>query len=474
MKHLNRKGSRSGATPLIAFLLVASFGILFAGCSSTVKGPNDEAAMEDDTFTADDVARFRDLSGDDSDSSGEQTSSLPRLDVAASNGAANSAATTAIDPALAAQYAAIRTVASGQSGYRVNNEFLNIRATPSTGGAFVARLERGDAVTVMEFVNATWAKVKLADGNEGYASAQYLAKSVHESDLEKEKKAFENVYFVDYKFVNMRAEPNVASAKLGEIPGGTFVRPLSVDADWAKVNFEGKDGYVSMQFLSLFEPNFVVRQDSFTLPILHYHVGEPGMLPALVTHAQRLKQDGVKLITLRDFFDLLLVQEVRDTRLQPGRAVIALSGVTPQNVQEVSGTLTRNGIPATIFLQTQHVGVSGISQKSLLTLQANGFDVQSGGHTGDDLRALTNAQLALELAQSRTILEDATNKTVFAVAYPQGGSNDRVLQAVVNAGYLMGLSNTPSVTFARDQLLRLPSLTITSSMTADDISQSIR
>src|SRR3989339_1638785 len=41
---------------LVAFLLVASFGILFAGCGG--KPPADE---EEFAFTAEDLARFRDL-----------------------------------------------------------------------------------------------------------------------------------------------------------------------------------------------------------------------------------------------------------------------------------------------------------------------------------------------------------------------------------------------------------------------------
>lgn len=463
---------RPGAGPLVAFLLVASFGILFAGC----KGPNTDDTFVDDTFTADDVARFRELSDDEEgmqSSAATVTSSLPRMDIATSSGAlASVAPAVALDPVLSRQYDAIRAMSRGEKFYRVTNAFLNIRAAANTTSASVGRLEQGQTVEVLEFVNASWAKVKLADGTEGFASSRYIAKPVPESALVAEEKAFEKLYFVNFGFVNVRSEPNVSSAKLGEIPGQAFVQPLSIEGDWAKVAFEGKDGFISMQFLAPFKPTFLVRQDSFTLPVLRYDLSDPTMLTTLAAHAKRLRADGVKLMTLRGFFDLLLVQEVRDVRLQPKSAVIAVSGVTPQNVNQVSEALA--GIPATLFLETQHVGAAGISERALLTLQANGFDIQSGGHTGDDLRSLTNAQLTLELQQSRALLEEMTNKTVFAVAYPQGGANDRVQQAAGNAGYLMGLSSAPDTTFRRDQLLRLPTLMITASMSEDDISQSIR
>jgi peptidoglycan/xylan/chitin deacetylase (PgdA/CDA1 family) len=113
--------------------------------------------------------------------------------------------------------------------------------------------------------------------------------------------------------------------------------------------------------------------------------------------------------------------------------------------------------------------MTGITEKTIVTLLADGFDLQSAGHTGDDLRSLTNAQVTLELQESRKILEDLTHKSVYVVAYPQAGVNDRVMQKAAEAGYLFGLGSAPDRTFSRDQFLRLPSYTVTTSMTAEDI-----
>jgi hypothetical protein len=46
-----RRSSGMGTGPIVAFLLIASFGILFAGCSGPVKGPNDADTLEDSTFS---------------------------------------------------------------------------------------------------------------------------------------------------------------------------------------------------------------------------------------------------------------------------------------------------------------------------------------------------------------------------------------------------------------------------------------
>jgi peptidoglycan/xylan/chitin deacetylase (PgdA/CDA1 family) len=148
--------------------------------------------------------------------------------------------------------------------------------------------------------------------------------------------------------------------------------------------------------------------------------------------------------------------------------------VNADNVKQVSDALTTANIPATLFVYTKDVGLNGITEKMLLTLMANGFDVQSAGHTGDDLRALTNAQVGLELKQSREILEQITHKTVYAVLYPQGGTNDRVMQLAAEAGYLFGISNTPDREFTRDEFLRLPSFAIFPTATADDVVRMVK
>ncbi len=474
--------TRGGSTsaPIVAFLLIASFGILFAGCNRTVRGPNDpeSAVLEDTTFTAEDLARFQELA-DGSESgvvtgSGSSEGDIARLDIADSS--SGTVAGPTIDPALASKYLAVRAMpdTGATNVYRVTNEFLNVRAEANVKAASVGRLNQGELMTLVEFVNAGWAKIQMANGTQGFVASRYIAKLVSESRLKDEEKNFEGLYFVDYTFVNVRKSPDQQSEKLGEIPGQAFVRPISVDKLWARVPFQGKEGYVSTQFLAPFRPTFLVRQDTFTLPILRYDVSQPGMLEAMVAHATKLREGGAKLMTFRSFFDLVLTQELRDVRLAPKSVLLGVTGLTPANVKQVSDALYAAAVPATLFLQTKDVGVSGISEKTILTLQANGFDIQSEGHTGDDLRALTNAQMMLELQQSRMLLEEMTGKTVFAVFYPQGGVNERVMQKAVDAGYLFGVGSMPDRSFTRDQFLRLPSVAVTSTMTADDVVQFVK
>jgi uncharacterized protein YgiM (DUF1202 family) len=52
---------------------------------------------------------------------------------------------------------------------------LNIRSTPSTEGEIVGKAAHGETVTLVEKTDDSWWKVRTADGEEGYAFAQYLS-----------------------------------------------------------------------------------------------------------------------------------------------------------------------------------------------------------------------------------------------------------------------------------------------------------
>lgn len=445
----------------LSALLVCSPAIL-AACRG-VQGP--ENTEEEFTFTAEDVARFRELAQKARSSvSGTGALGVPYLEP--------------LEPALdeeivqfslQEEHETMRMETDAEAGvYRVTNEFLNVRTEPKVTAAIVKRLVQGDALTVVDVTDSAWAHVKLSDGKEGFVAQRYIARLTTDAKLAEEKKVFEGMYFVDFGFVNVRRSPDQQSEKLGELAGQSIIRPISMDAAWARIPFEGKEGYVARQYLSPFLPNFLVRQDAYTLPILHYDLTESTALEALLSHAGRLRGEGVTFLTFRDFYTLLLRQEKRDIRLPPRAVLIAVSGVTGENVREVSDALSSAGVHATLFLTTKHVGLIGVTEKTLLTLLANGMDVQSGGHTGEDLRSLTDTQLDAELLQSRRLLGDLTKRAVVAVLYPSGGVNERVMQHAGKMGYLLGVSAVPDRAFTRSQFLRLPSYR-TNDMVEEDV-----
>jgi len=458
--------------PLVAFLLVASFGILFAGCGGAETSEIPQA--DSFTFTAEDLARMKELVATPPPMmAGGSGAGLPYL-VPLPQEEEPKEEIPVLDVRTQAQYTAIRSGAeSGKDLYRVTNEFLNVRAAPKITSEQLQRLEQGASVDVVEFENAAWAKIRLANAKEGYVSARYIGKVVAEADLAAEKKKFEGLYFVDFGFLNVRKEPDGDSEKIGELPGQTFVRPLSMDAVWARIPFGDSFGYVSVQYLSPFVPSFLVRQDAFTLPVLHYRLAQPEVLEGLPAHVAALQKEGYTFKTIRSFAEVLLQQQERDVRIAPKTVILAISDVTSDTLKAVSETVKSAGVPVTVFVRTEEVGGS-ISLQNVLSLQANGADIQSASHTGDDLRSLTNSQVELELSQSRKLLQDATKKTVYAVAYPIGGVNERVADKAEAAGYLLGISSAQGISFKRNNLLQMPSVVVKSSTTADEVLAAVK
>lgn len=448
---------------LASALLVA---MTLAGCGGSADQPTEPS--EKFSFTEDDVARFREMVQEAEEESDiiEGTGAT-----VAAFSSVSSVEAPKVDLSVLAQYESLRESTSSGEGniYRVTNSFLNVRSEPRVTSAEVAQLKQGDHITVLDFPDGAWAKVKLQDDTEGFVSLRYIAKLVSEERLSEEKKAFEGMYFVDFGFLNVRKEPDAESEKLGELAGQTIVRPLSMDAVWARVLYDGKEGYVAAEYLSPFLPVFLVRQEEYRLPILRYRADQSDILASLPEHIAELKKQGYVFITMQKFKDTLIDQQERDVRLQPRSVVIAVTDLDANTLKIASDALRESGVTGTFFLPTKELGIDGITEKNVVTLMANGIDVQSGAHSGDDLRSLTNAQVELELKQSRALLEEFTGRTVFAVAYPMGGVNDRIMKSSAEAGYLFGLSTVPSSLISRSDFLKVPSFLVNAGMTGPDV-----
>src|SRR3989338_1634185 len=465
---------------LTTFLLIVTFGILFAGCAKA----EPDKSFEEFTFSDTDLQKIEELSsGGGSTGSGilppvgitssDESGSIPAFSVIGSSGSTvltDNAAIT-IDKEKQKLYENVRKSLTDQGGniYRVNNPFLNVRRAMDGGSELIVQLNSGNIVTVTEIPDAEWAKVKLTDGKEGFVAFRYLAKPTTEQRLAEEKKQFEGKYFVDYAFLNIRKDPSTQAEKIGELPGQTIIKPLSMNAQWARVVYNGKEGYVSTQYLKLFLPVFLVRGEEYSLPLLRYSADDSSAVGILPKHVAALKTAGKKIMTLRALYDTVIAQETKDARISPDTVVLIVEGVTSKNVKLVSDALQNAGVSATLFIQTRDIGLAGITEKTILNLLANGNDLQSGGHTGDDLRSMTDSQVMLELGQSKKLIQDLTHKEVFAISYPKGGVNDRVMQQAAVIGYLFGISQSPDSRFSRSQFLRLPTLLVTGGMTGDDV-----
>jgi uncharacterized protein YgiM (DUF1202 family) len=84
-----------------------------------------------------------------------------------------------IDPGMASgdlmMNVDIKADAGAQLKVTTDSTNLNIRSTPSTDGAIVGKAAHDEVVTLVEKTDDSWWKVRTADGEEGYAYAQYLS-----------------------------------------------------------------------------------------------------------------------------------------------------------------------------------------------------------------------------------------------------------------------------------------------------------
>jgi SH3-like domain-containing protein len=69
----------------------------------------------------------------------------------------------------------IKADAGAQLKVTTDSSNLNIRSTPSTEGDIVGKAAHDEVVTLVEKTDDSWWKIKTANGEEGYAYAQYLS-----------------------------------------------------------------------------------------------------------------------------------------------------------------------------------------------------------------------------------------------------------------------------------------------------------
>lgn len=123
---------------------------------------------------------------------------------------------------------------------------VNFRWSPSTDGGVHRMLKKGEQVQVIEKTNNYWLKVKTQEGMVGYISAdnkytEYVSSSVTTPSSSG----------TITKSVNFRSAPKVANNKLGLVKKGTVVQVLEVtNSYWVKINYNGKIGYISSNYIS--------------------------------------------------------------------------------------------------------------------------------------------------------------------------------------------------------------------------------
>lgn len=124
----------------------------------------------------------------------------------------------------------------------VTVDFLNIREKATASSDVLGKYYWKDKVTCIG-TNGDWTKVSF-DGENGYVSTKYLAKS-------KPVVTYKDSYTRYVKSsVNVRKTPSTGSASLGKFSQNTKVTCYGTSGNWTVVKKNGEEGFVSTKYLS--------------------------------------------------------------------------------------------------------------------------------------------------------------------------------------------------------------------------------
>ena len=141
----------------------------------------------------------------------------------------------------------------------INATSLRVRSAANTSSSVVGNLKNGEKVTVLGKANG-WAKISY-QGKEGYVSLEFVKIDGNTEEIKKPeqpktsdatiKNGTQEVGTINATSLRVRSAANTSSSVLGNLKNGEKVTVLGKANGWAKINYQGKEGYVSLEFVKL-------------------------------------------------------------------------------------------------------------------------------------------------------------------------------------------------------------------------------
>ena len=158
---------------------------------------------------------------------------------------------------------------------------------------------------------------------------------------------------------------------------------------------------------------------------------------------------GYRILTLKQWWNLAHLEGEH----LPRSVVLTFDDGFRGVALHAAPELAKRGLTATVFLSTDCIGktndydrTKGVPELPILSweeirrLQQMGWDFQSHGRRHRSLTGLNNEEIWDEVAGSKRILEERLGEAVDFFCYPHGEMDRRVIQSVVQAGYLGSVS----------------------------------
>ncbi|PEJ47227.1 SH3 domain-containing protein [Bacillus wiedmannii] len=148
------------------------------------------------------------------------------------------------------------SVKPASGNYTVNVSSLRVRTGPSTSHTTVGSVTKGQVVQVVGEVQ-DWFKINYA-GQAAYVSKDYVTKGGSSDNVTQGNKQEQNnnvtvqtggTYVVNATSLRVRTGPAAYHSVIGGVLNGTTLNVVGSENGWFKVNYQGKTGFVSSEFV---------------------------------------------------------------------------------------------------------------------------------------------------------------------------------------------------------------------------------
>lgn len=130
---------------------------------------------------------------------------------------------------------------AGAVEYRtITANSVNFRTGPGTNYSSMGKLNKGYKVEYIG-TSGSWTKIKY-NGKTGYAYSDYVSTSSTSNNV--------TIKVVTATTLNVRSGAGTNYSKIGTLSKGSEVSVISESNGWAKIDYNGRDAYVSSNYLS--------------------------------------------------------------------------------------------------------------------------------------------------------------------------------------------------------------------------------
>ena len=224
------------------------------------------------------------------------------------------------------------------------------------------------------------------------------------------------------------------------------------------------------------------------IPILLYHsvsdnpssaLEDYTLAPArLAEHAETIVGQGWRVLTVSELVTTMRTGGIGE---EPTMAITFDDGFA-DTAEVGAAILSQYGLSATLYVTSGYVGAQCnwlgpdgrrpmASWQQLRDLAAAGWEI--GAHSVDhpELDVLARREARMQIQRSRTDLQDGLGLCVDSFAYPHGYHSRSVRDEVIAAGFHNACAVKNGLSSADDDPFALARVTVTSSMTSDDIAR---